>query len=163
MNRDPLGLLVPVVALALLAFVVADTLSALRSAGAFSPESRGSALAPPDPFAGLDRRLEANSAGPSPRDVRDPFSNAPAPTPVVPENPVRPRRTTTPPPPPPRPTLTAIVFDNDPRALLLWDGRQYTVRAGSLFDDFRVASITRDRVVLERGGETIVLNRPQGE
>ncbi len=60
--------------------------------------------------------------------------------------------------------LTAIVFDADPRALLRWNGRDYSVRPGGLFDDFQVVSITRDQVVLSRNGENIVLQRKsQGE
>jgi hypothetical protein len=55
--------------------------------------------------------------------------------------------------------LTAIVYDADPRALVRWMGRDWTVRPGGLFDDFQVTSITRDQVTLSRGSETIVLQR----
>jgi hypothetical protein len=60
--------------------------------------------------------------------------------------------------------LTAIVFDADPRALVRWQGREYTVRPGGIFAEFEVESITRDQVVLKRGPENIVLRRkPQGD
>jgi hypothetical protein len=63
-----------------------------------------------------------------------------------------------------RPVLTAIVWDADPRALVRWQGREWTVRAGALFDEFQVVSITRDQVTLSRGTESIVLQRkPQGD
>jgi len=57
--------------------------------------------------------------------------------------------------------LTTIVFDADPRATVRWDGRDYSVRAGALFADFRVVSITRDQVVLDHAGESVVLKLPR--
>jgi hypothetical protein len=57
--------------------------------------------------------------------------------------------------------LTSIVWDNDPRATVRWEGRDYSVRENSLFADFRVTGIRRDQVVLERGGERLVLRLPQ--
>ncbi len=65
--------------------------------------------------------------------------------------------------PPALPTLTAIVFDNDPRAIVRWNGRDWDVRQNALFDVFQVVSISRDQVVLRRGDESIVLKRPQGD
>jgi len=63
-----------------------------------------------------------------------------------------------------RPQLTAILWDADPRAMIRYDGRDYTVRENSLFAEFRVASITKSNVTLERNGSPIVLSlRPRGE
>ena len=57
------------------------------------------------------------------------------------------------------PLLTAIVWDNDPRALVRWKEREWTIRDGGLFDEFEVRGITRDQVTLVRGDETLVLKR----
>ena len=89
--------------------------------------------------------------------VRDPFT-------VRPQAPARaPARTVarheTLAPPPPVPVLTAIVWDSDPRALVHWKDREWTVREGALFDEFQVVSITRDQVSLRRGDATLVLQR----
>jgi hypothetical protein len=62
-------------------------------------------------------------------------------------------------PAPAAPVVTAIVTDNDPRALVRWKGREWTIRPGGLFDEFVVRSITRDQVTLLRGSETLVLTR----
>jgi hypothetical protein len=65
---------------------------------------------------------------------------------------------------PPKPTLTSIVWDADPRATVRYEGNDYSVRANSLFADFRVTSITANQVVLDRNGEQIVLTlNPKGE
>jgi len=58
---------------------------------------------------------------------------------------------------PPQPSLTAIIWDDDPRATVRWDGRDFSVRANSLFADFTVKSIRPTEVVLERGGQQMVL------
>jgi hypothetical protein len=57
------------------------------------------------------------------------------------------------------PVLTAIVWDSDPRALIRWNEREWTVREGGLFDEFQVVRITRDHVTLRRGEETLELHR----
>ena len=57
------------------------------------------------------------------------------------------------------PVLTAIVWDADPRALVRWQDRNWTVREGTLFDQFQVVSITRDQITLRRGDETLVLRQ----
>jgi hypothetical protein len=57
------------------------------------------------------------------------------------------------------PLLTAIVWDNDPRALVRWNGREWTVREGGLFDEFQVVRISREQVTLRRGEALLVLNR----
>jgi hypothetical protein len=55
------------------------------------------------------------------------------------------------------PLLTSIVWDADPRATIRYDGHDYSVRENSLFADFRVKSISRTEVVLERGGQPLGL------
>lgn len=167
MNRDIGFILGPLVAIALLAVVLWHTTSALRSAGAFSRAPRSAGSVANDPYIALDRRMED-----PPRDLfavamRDPFGGPVATPPPAPAGPTEPRRPATPrvvvPPPPAMPTLTAIIHDDDPRAMVRWQGAQYTVRVGGLFDVFEVLSISRDQVVLRRGDERIVLNRPQGD
>ena len=64
------------------------------------------------------------------------------------------------PAPPPRPVLTGILADNDPRAFIRYQDRNYTVKVGDLFADFKVVSITRDQVVLDRNGERLTLLSP---
>jgi hypothetical protein len=60
--------------------------------------------------------------------------------------------------------LTAIVWDADPRAVVRWNGRDYTVHSGALFDQFQVVGITQTQITLSRGGETFTLQRkPQGD
>jgi hypothetical protein len=63
-------------------------------------------------------------------------------------------------PEPARPLLTAIVADADPRAVIRYEDRYYTVKSGDLFARFRVISISADQVVLDGGGERIALKRP---
>jgi hypothetical protein len=63
------------------------------------------------------------------------------------------------PPAPALPILTAIVWDSDPRAVVHWKDREWTVREGGLFDEFQVMSISRDQVSLRRGDATLVLQR----
>ena len=166
MNRDIGALLTPVVAIALFGVVALQTMQALRASGAWDGALQASAAAPApsaaDPFSPLGALLVRPQpelpAGP----LRDPFTlgGAPAPTPSA--RPIV--RKPAAPPAPARPVLTAIVWDNDPRAIVRWQGRDLTVRSGGLFDEFQVVDITRDHVTLTRGTETIVLERkPQGD
>lgn len=162
MNRDPFRLLAPLLALAVFGLVCAQTLEALQASGVWHIGARKAWIPPADPLAALDglvaRVHEASFAGAG----RDPFgyvSVAPRPQPSGPVV----RRPVVP-PPPELPVLTAIVYDSDPRALVRWQGREYTVRGGGLFDEFLVERIARDHVVLKRGSESVVLRRkPQGE
>ncbi|MBI5709845.1 MAG: hypothetical protein HZC42_05980 [Candidatus Eisenbacteria bacterium] len=154
MKLDPAKLLGPLVALIVLVLILQQTTSALRASGTWS---RGeTAAAAPDPYAPLESLIARRDASPV---LRDPFSFARVAAPATAQRPQQ--------KPKPvavalaRPVLTAIVWDNDPRATVRWSDRDFTVRAGSLFDDFRVVSITRDQVVLERGGETIALQLPR--
>lgn len=161
MNRDITAILAPLVAVVLLAVVVTQTVSALRVSGAWGSAGKAAVVAPDDPYVLLDGRLGATGPEVSVAGMRNPFSYTAttAPTPVHATTPRKP----TPPPPPPRPVLTAIVMDADPRAIIRWADREWTVRTGALFDEFRVLSITRDQVVLQRGQETLVLKRNSGE
>lgn len=160
MNRDISFLLGPLVGIAVLVLILTTTWDALRVTGAFGTARQAKAATIADPFTTLDAVL--GRARPDPGAIRDPMAfggaapAAPSPGPQVVRRPAVP-------PPPARPVLTAIVFDNDPRALVRWQGREWTVRPGGLFDEFVVRAITRDQVTLQRGGETIVLQRPQGD
>ncbi|MFN8586237.1 MAG: hypothetical protein U0704_00410 [Candidatus Eisenbacteria bacterium] len=160
MNRDIGWLLAPLVALAVFAFVLVQTLAALESSGVWSRGRRVAAVAADDPLVLLDATIAPLPAAVAP--TRDPFATGSAPVNTTPaaSGPKKPA----PPPAPARPVLTAIVYDADPRALVRWQGRDYSVRAGGLFDVFQVVSISRDQVVLKRGDESIVLQRkPQGD
>jgi len=156
-NRDVGALTRTLVALALFAFVTVQTMGALRASGAWSGPGRMLATAPDDPVAGIERLLAVEQPA-SVTPARDPFMLGAATAPLTHATPHIPRKPAVP-PPPPQPVLTAIVWDADPRALVHWKNRDWTVRAGGLFDEFQVTSITRDQVVLSRGSETIVLQR----
>lgn len=160
MNRGAEMLLAPIVALALLAFVLVATIGALRASGTFGTNSPFTVRKVEDPFLQLDRRLAAAAVS-GDAVVRDPFGFGT----VAVANPVTPRvHKPVVPATPPVPVLTAIVYDADPRAIVRWQGREWTIRSGVLFDEFQVVSITRDQVTLKRGEVPIVLQRkPQGE
>lgn len=158
MNRDVGRLLAPAFALLVLALVLWQTLGALQAAGVWRLGPPPASAPAADPLASLDARiaraLHSGFTGAS----RDPFgfgSATPQPAGPVSAAPRRPA----PPPAPAVPVLTAIIFDADPRAIVRWDGREYSVRAGSLFAEFEVVSIARDQVVLKRGTESLVLRR----
>jgi hypothetical protein len=156
---DLRGLIAPIAAFVLLAVTLLQTSDALRRAGAWRAQDRAASEPRPSPFEGLDREVARREALAPVRTERDPFDyRAAQQTRPTPAGAPRPR----PAPPPPRPVLTAIIFDNDPRALVRFDGRDYTVRSNSLFAEYRVVRITRDEVVLDRGGESLVLRRPTG-
>lgn len=165
MNRDISHLFAPLLAVALLGVVVWHTVAALRESGALGGGTRRTGVSSADPYAALDRQLADARPQALDRPMRDPFGGptvSPAPVAVEPARPTGPRPAPRP-APPPVPVLTAVVFDSDPRAIVRWDGRDWTVRQGVLFDVFQVVSISRDQVVLKRGDESIVLQRPQGE
>ena len=160
LNRDIGVFLRPLVALALLAFVATQTVNALHASGAWSGTRNNAgkpiAAAPADPVAAVEvliARVEPASAA----SFRDPFQIGAQPAPVATTGPGV--RKPVVPPPPALPVLTAIVWDADPRALVRWKGRDWTVRPGGLFDVFQVISITRGQVTLSRGSETMVLQR----
>ena len=160
MNRDISAFVGPIVALAVLALVVMTTWETLLVTGAFGTSKPAPVVQVVDPFTTLDAALGRPRPGAGA--IRDPMSFAVAVTATADSGKPVFRRPVVP-PPPERPVLTAIVFDSDPRALVRWKAREWTVRPGGLFDEYVVRAITRDQVTLQRGGETIVLQRPQGE
>jgi hypothetical protein len=155
MSFDRRGALTVAMAVLFLLFIVFQTRDALRRSGAWTrAQSSGVRV---DPYANLDRQLEARSRVAPQAAARDPFSFAGGAPAIVPmdsgEAPPRPRR--------PDPVLTAIVSDEaDPRALIRYEDRNYSVKAGDLFAEFMVVSVTRDEVVLDGGGRSLVLRRP---
>ena len=158
MRIDPARLVGPLVALVLLVLVVQQTLGALRAAGAWSRRSHASA--PPSPYARLERLLAPVDSLPAVGDLRDPFAYGRATTPAPARRPAtqRPAAVKS---APAVPVLTSIVWvEGNPSATVRWNGRDYSVRIGSLFDEFRVADITRDQVVLARGSEILALRLP---
>lgn len=163
MKIDAKALFAPLVAALVLALVVQRTLGALRSSGSWRAKPPAVRVIPPDPYARLDRLLAPQDAAPDSGPVRDPLryvvKRAPIATRTTPV-----RRRVRHAPAPPRPVLTAIIWDNDPRATLRYNGRDYSVRENGHFADFRVRSITSEQVVLERNGEPLVLTlRSKGE
>jgi len=161
MRIDPKALVSPIVAAALLLLCLNQTMGALKTAGSWRRTSAAQ-IRPEDPYANLDRAisrpfLDAPEAG-----LRDPFYYAAA-RPVVATGPVRPGPRPTP-APPPRPVLTSIIFDEDPRATIRYNDREFSVRQNTLFADFRVRRISATEVVLERNGEPLLLRlRPKGD
>lgn len=163
MNRDLTWLVSPIVALAVLIVAVVQTVGALGVTGAFG--AGGSVPRPTvaPAYQALDRALDEGDPRFTLEDLRDPFTfgrrdgDNDGDTPITP--PARPRPVAVTPVPEARPLLTAIVSDSDPRALIRWKDREWTVREGGLFDEFQVVSITRDQVTLRRGDQTLVLQR----
>jgi len=149
----------PLVALVILIAIASFTREALTLSGAWRKASKVARHNAPDPFAPIDHML-STAPPPRPASLRDPFGTAPPVLAVNTHPRVRPH-VDKPPPPPPAPVLTSIVYDADPRATVRWNGHDYSVRAGALFADFRVMSITRDQVVLDHFGESMVLQLPK--
>lgn len=164
MRIDPRALIAPALALLALVLVFQQTTGALRRSGAWREPARRATPAPPDPYARLDQLL-ARPLLDYPEGRPDPFGYTPAPQPVAAARPAVNRPATPqPPPPPPAPVLTAILWDDDPRATIRYSNRDFTVRENTLFAEFRVRSITSTQVVLDRNGEPLVLTlRPKGE
>jgi hypothetical protein len=155
-------LIAPLLAAGVLAYVILQTGHAMERSGIWAPRRATATLvAKEDPYVRLDRVIAGAGGAPETGLVRDPFfQTTAAPTALAP---LRPRRVVVP-GPPPKPVLTAIVWDNDARALVRWNGRDYTIRTNDLFDQFRVQSISREQVVLDRHGELTILKRPhEGE
>lgn len=148
----------PLATVALLTLTLSQTIGALREAGAWSFRDPTSRASQRSPYEILDREIEGRLALEKPASSRDPFAFVERPARVQATRAPRPR----PVPPDPEPILTAIIYDADPRAIIRFDGRNYTVRANSLFADYTVVRITRDAVVLSRNGKQTVLQRPQG-
>lgn len=158
----------PLVAVLVLALTVTQTVSAVKSAGVWQSRGKGSTIAPVDPYAVLDAELMRTQTQPPLAEMRDPLGYAgtrvavntgprvPRPTKTVATTPAIPIA--------PRPVLTSIIWDNDPRATIRYDGRDFSVRENSLFADFKVSKITSTQVVLERRGAPMVLSlRSKGD
>ncbi len=152
------GFAAPLLACVLFAVILVQTRAALRVSGTWARVAPPAPTAAMDPYGPLDRLIAGAAGSPSPSPERDPFALGPVAGVVAPPHAVR--RPVVP-APPPRPVLTSIVWDYDPRATIRWGGREYSVRENTLFADFRVAGISRDQVVLERGGERFVLALPK--
>jgi len=128
----------PLLAAFVLVVTLQQTMDALHRAGHWSPGRRIMRARTDDPYERLDAAI-ARAASTTTSGVRDPFAYG---TVAV------------------TPVLTAIIWDNDPRALIHFNGRDYTVRSGGQFDEYRVVGITRDRVTLDKDGQPLLLNRP---
>jgi len=156
-SRGPEAWLPPLVALAVLVAAGTQTVAALRVTGAFGWQTDVVPVAVPPAYESVNRALDRHDPRLTLAAVRDPFSTR---APVAVRMPSRPVKIAAPVVAPPAlPILTAIVWDNDPRALVHWKDREWTVREGGLFDEFMVVSITRDQVSLRRGDATLVLQR----
>jgi len=156
MKLDARSLAPPLAALLILALILTLTREALLLSGAWQKASAAAAAAP-SPFAVLENEIAAPDPATGPV-TRDPFSLGSTTVAITaPRRPVKQVK----PVPPPIPVLTSIIFDADPRATVKWDGRDYSIRPGGLFADFRVMTIARDQVVLDHGGESVVLRLPK--
>jgi hypothetical protein len=161
-NLKPGAIIPAVVAIAILALTLQYTRSALQTSGAWRSPARSAVVDSGDSYSRIDQILARPSFQQDAVPTRNPFAYGQAPKPEVVAHATTVRRA--PPPAPVLPQLTAILWDADPRALIRYDGRDYTVRENSLFAEFRVASITQSNVTLERNGSPIVLSlRPRGE
>jgi type II secretory pathway component PulC len=150
--RRALDFVTPALALGVLAFVTLTTLAAVRRFDVWRGRARDVTLRlETDPYADVERILSD-----SPRldvaSMRNPFTLGSS-TPVSPHTKPHIR----PPAPPEPPLLTAIIWSDDPRAVIQWNGRSYSLRSGQAFEGFRVVRIQRDRVVLDEDGRPLAL------
>jgi hypothetical protein len=161
-NLDARALFAPLVAVALLLVIGVQTSDALRKSGSWG-QRRPAALPAEDLYTRLDHLLARSAEPTAPLPARNPFAYGGSARPAPVDRAHQPRR---PGPvaetlqPRPRPLLTAIVADNDPRAVIRYEGRDFAVKAGDLFAEFRVVSISANEVVLDGGGQRLVL-RPR--
>ena len=152
----------PILAIVLLGITLQQTMGALKTAGAWRKQ-QATRPTTQNPYAHLDALVSAPQPE-IPETMRNPLNYGNRPAPVR-----RPtRRTSTPRPPverpKPKPVLTSIIWDNDPRATLRYNERDFSIREDGLFADFRVVRITQTMVILERNGERTVLTiRPKGD
>jgi hypothetical protein len=156
-SRGPEAWLPPLVALGVLIAAGTQTVGALRVTGAFGWQTDAVSVSVPPAYELVNRALDRRDPRLALAAVGDPFTARAPVAASVPSRPVRAVALVA--PPPAVPILTAIVWDNDPRALVHWKNRDWTVREGGLFDEFLVVSITRDQVNLRRGDATLVLQR----
>jgi type IV pilus biogenesis protein PilP len=145
----------PLLAIAILAVVGSQTSEALRRSGTWRTADRPARTAV-DPYLSLERAIATADTTPPLGALRDPFSYGRAPGPPRPAN-ARPVV----PPAPERPVVTAVLTDAETaRAVVRYQGTSYSVKAGDLFAQYRVLSITADEVVVEDGRERLVLRPP---
>lgn len=160
MNRDIRAWIPGIIAGFLLALVAGETLVAFQRSGRIhwgrGPKFSVNAA---DPYNRLERVLSEPDQAPPLAGMRDPFQygrGPERPPPRVVKGPVGPVTPAT-----PRPVLTAIISDaGDNRAIVVYDNHSYSVRAGDLFAEYRVVSISPDGVVLDNGRERLTLQRP---
>lgn len=143
----------PLIAIVILMVIALQTNDALHRSGTWGVRHTGIGPAP-DPYARLEAQLSTPDAGP-PTDMRDPFSYGRSPVAIVHSAPV-----VHAPPPPALPQLTAILTGEEARALVRYRDHDYSVRVGEEFAEFKVISISADQVVLDRGGQRVILQRP---
>ena len=165
MKLAPRTLIVPIVAAVVLALTLQQTVASLQASGSWQHVVRTPAVRIEDPYTRVDNLFAKDLAPLAADHMRNPFvfgSTRPTVPAGVTPNPVKPQAVT--PPAAPKPTLTSIVWDSDPRATVRYDGKEFSVRANSLFADFSVRSITATQVVLDHNGESIVLSlRSKGD
>lgn len=162
MNRDLRAWIPGIIAGFLLILVGGETLNAFQRSGRIHwTRVAKPSFSPSDPYARLERVLSMPDQPPSLAGMRDPFQYGRGPVVVrtthtgTAEGPVQP-------PTPSRPVVTAILSDpSDPRAIVVYEGRSYTVRSGDLFAEFKVVSISGDGVVLDNGQNRFTLQRPK--
>jgi hypothetical protein len=157
MKLDARALIAPLIAILSLVLVTQRTMDALHRAGLWSGAGHSGVVRNDDPYARLDQAIAHSAAMPATSGTRDPFFYVYAQT-AVSHHTTHAHGPVAPPPPPP-PVITAIIWDNDPRALIRLNGHEYTVRSGAQFADYRVIAITRDQVTLDQNGAIMVLNR----
>lgn len=169
MKVDARALFVPLVAVAVLVLTIQQTIGALKDSGSWKHQpSKVHLVQPEDPYTRIDNMLGAPASRLSTESLRNPFVFGAARsmatgTGTGPAKPAKPPVAVTP-TAAPKPTLTSIVWDSDPRATVRYDGKEFSVRANSLFADFSVRSITATEVVLDHNGESIVLSlRSKGD
>lgn len=160
MSRDASEWVSPLVAVVVLTLVTAQIFGALQVTGAFGWHSPAPPLVASPSYRSLERAIDLHDPSFSLADLRNPFEYGRlAGGPDGSDSPRSQRHKSAPVAPAPMPVLTAIVWDNDPRALIHWKQREWTVREGGLFDEFQVVGFTREQVTLRRGDETLVLHR----
>jgi len=152
------GWIALLVGVGVLVLVVSETIAGLGVTGAFGWRVQPVQVEVPSAFRAVDVTLARLEGSAAPDGLRDPFVFARPAAVAVARAPAQ-----APPRPLPaaevQPVLTAIVWDDDPRALVRWKGREWTIREGGLFDEFQVVRISRDQVQLRRADATLVLTR----
>jgi hypothetical protein len=144
----------PVLAVTILIMIGVQTSTALRQSGTWAPPASHAKFTM-DPYASLDRAI-ARADAPDSASLRNPFDFARTPQPVR----IVVHHAATP-TPPPVPIVTAIVTGADQaRAVVVYDGANYSVKEGDLFAHYKVVSITAEQVIVDDGTGRLVLKRP---